>query len=291
MKINQSNYEAYFLDYIEGNLDSHHERELNQFLDQNPHLKQELESFAPVTLTPEDVVYENKAALKRSANIINLHRRFYYYAAAAVIAALMIFSVARFGFEADTTTPTPSGEGIATVDSSKIQQNNQESQKQNTVEQPEGDEPKEVIKENNNNNQPKKQGDAKEPARKWQPVKLNPDAIAEGNAPEKQAEQKREQENIPQPLDTKELVNLDSNNPNPSLPDQELIPVNDVAHNNPVDQRQTSKFQNLVNVGAGLGLLPEGLATNDKKPSFPTIENVTIELPSGANKILEFIKK
>ena len=51
-KINTHNYEAYFLDYTEGNLNESQIRELKKFLNVNPKLKEELHDFQP----PLDIV-------------------------------------------------------------------------------------------------------------------------------------------------------------------------------------------------------------------------------------------
>ena len=52
-KITQHNYEAFFLDYIEGNLSKDLNAELKAFLVQNPDLALELEEFENVSLEPE----------------------------------------------------------------------------------------------------------------------------------------------------------------------------------------------------------------------------------------------
>ena len=44
-EINRDNYEAYFLDSLEGSLTKEEQLALNQFLEQNPDLKEELEDF------------------------------------------------------------------------------------------------------------------------------------------------------------------------------------------------------------------------------------------------------
>lgn len=49
-KINIHNYEAYFLDFVEGNLTESQLVELNHFLEENPDLKSELEAFEIVEL-------------------------------------------------------------------------------------------------------------------------------------------------------------------------------------------------------------------------------------------------
>ncbi|MBN2175878.1 MAG: hypothetical protein JW731_17240 [Bacteroidales bacterium] len=75
MKINRENYEAYFLDYLEKNLPPELVAELMVFLEQNPDLKSELESFDNIRLEPEEAVrFEGKKVLlkkylKRTENI------------------------------------------------------------------------------------------------------------------------------------------------------------------------------------------------------------------------------
>lgn len=64
-KINKHNYEAYFLDYLEGNLSAEEKNDLFVFLEKNPELKNELDlDLAEVSLDPSAVVFENKATLK-----------------------------------------------------------------------------------------------------------------------------------------------------------------------------------------------------------------------------------
>lgn len=68
MKIGLHNYEAFFLDHIEGNLDAAQERELFAFLEEHPELKAELDSYDPDSyrevLEPESI-FENKPSLKK----------------------------------------------------------------------------------------------------------------------------------------------------------------------------------------------------------------------------------
>ncbi|MCZ4408766.1 hypothetical protein O3Q51_08105 [Cryomorphaceae bacterium 1068] len=52
-KITRHNYEAFFLDYLEGNLSEELNTELQAFLSQNPDLASELEEFENVSLEPE----------------------------------------------------------------------------------------------------------------------------------------------------------------------------------------------------------------------------------------------
>jgi len=69
MEINLHNYEAFFLDHKEGNLDVRQEKELFAFLEMHPELKAELDSFDLDSyrdvLEPE-ALFENKASLKKN---------------------------------------------------------------------------------------------------------------------------------------------------------------------------------------------------------------------------------
>ncbi|MGM0612949.1 MAG: hypothetical protein ACQESM_05535 [Bacteroidota bacterium] len=67
MKINRNNYEAYMIDYLDGNLTSAQVDELMLFLDENPDIKAEAEGL-DMTVNPVDEqspVYDEKAALKQ----------------------------------------------------------------------------------------------------------------------------------------------------------------------------------------------------------------------------------
>ncbi len=66
MKITTHNYEIYFIDYFDGNLPKSKEQELYTFLEKNPLLKEEFESFEEIRLTPEnDEFFTEKIKLKR----------------------------------------------------------------------------------------------------------------------------------------------------------------------------------------------------------------------------------
>jgi hypothetical protein len=73
MSISEYNYEAYFLDYHEGKLDAEASRELMDFLERHPELKQEFESFEAVSLNDadEEIKFDNKESLKKSVDGIN----------------------------------------------------------------------------------------------------------------------------------------------------------------------------------------------------------------------------
>lgn len=72
MDIHLHNYEAYFLDYHEGNLSLDSIKELMEFLSLHPELREEFESFEPVTLQDvEEIAYQEKDALKKQNTGIN----------------------------------------------------------------------------------------------------------------------------------------------------------------------------------------------------------------------------
>ncbi|MDP4187279.1 MAG: hypothetical protein Q8910_02085 [Bacteroidota bacterium] len=66
MDINRFNYETFFIDYLDGKLNSDQTNELLSFLEQNTDLKEELENFQKITLEPDTVFYESKEKLKRT---------------------------------------------------------------------------------------------------------------------------------------------------------------------------------------------------------------------------------
>ena len=64
-KIDLNNYEAYFLDYMEGNLSAEEKFDLFAFLELHPELKEEFEAdFADLALIPEEITFDAKASLK-----------------------------------------------------------------------------------------------------------------------------------------------------------------------------------------------------------------------------------
>src|SRR6185312_12732825 len=72
MSISQYNYEAYFLDYYEGRLDAHATQELMDFIARHPELKEEFESYEPVSLTSkEEIKFDFKDSLKKPVTYIN----------------------------------------------------------------------------------------------------------------------------------------------------------------------------------------------------------------------------
>jgi len=60
MEINKNNYEAYFLDYLEGNLNENLVNDFIEFLQQNPYLKEELSLLESVSIEPENIPFNKK---------------------------------------------------------------------------------------------------------------------------------------------------------------------------------------------------------------------------------------
>jgi hypothetical protein len=63
MKINQNNYEAYLLDYLEGHIDADTKKDLEIFLQQNPSIKTTLDQFESISIVPDIVKYPSKSDL------------------------------------------------------------------------------------------------------------------------------------------------------------------------------------------------------------------------------------
>ena len=63
MKINRNNYEAFFIDYLEGNLDEKMVDDFIEFLQQNPDLKEELSLFETVSVEQEEITFNKKELL------------------------------------------------------------------------------------------------------------------------------------------------------------------------------------------------------------------------------------
>lgn len=66
MKITRENYEIYFLDYLEGNLDESLVDEFIDFLRENSDLKAELEMVAPLKMELEHIVFRGKGKLYKN---------------------------------------------------------------------------------------------------------------------------------------------------------------------------------------------------------------------------------
>ncbi len=69
MEINKNNYEAFFLDYYDGNLPAEQVAVLLLFVEQHPELKEEFESFENITLEDlPSIGFDNKSSLKKEIN-------------------------------------------------------------------------------------------------------------------------------------------------------------------------------------------------------------------------------
>lgn len=94
--INKSNYEAFALDYLEGNLSATDRQAMEDFLAKHPAIAEEVTMLAEmITVVPdESIVFENKAALLKQeagARVVAMHRRTWFRM--AVAAAAMLFLV------------------------------------------------------------------------------------------------------------------------------------------------------------------------------------------------------
>ena len=68
-KIDLNNYEAYFLDFMEGTLSAEEKHDLFAFLELHPELKDEMEDdFGVLELMPERVLFDGKESLKIDEN-------------------------------------------------------------------------------------------------------------------------------------------------------------------------------------------------------------------------------
>jgi hypothetical protein len=70
MNINKDNYEAYFLDYFEGNLTPAEIDELLVFIEQHPEIKSEFEGFEMFSISPDNsIVFKDKHSLKKNGTV------------------------------------------------------------------------------------------------------------------------------------------------------------------------------------------------------------------------------
>jgi len=63
MMINRDNYEIYFIDYLEGNLEESLVNDFIEFLQNNPDLKEELSHFDAVSIEPDEISFNKKNKL------------------------------------------------------------------------------------------------------------------------------------------------------------------------------------------------------------------------------------
>jgi hypothetical protein len=75
MKINRSNYEAFFLDFHEGNLSEVEKREVIAFVEANPDVKEEFESFNFIFIEKsKDLKFPGKENLKKNSINVNNYK-------------------------------------------------------------------------------------------------------------------------------------------------------------------------------------------------------------------------
>ena len=63
MKINQHNYEHYFLMYIDNELSATERAEVSDFIMQHPNYANKLQELQQIKLSPDNIIYENKFSL------------------------------------------------------------------------------------------------------------------------------------------------------------------------------------------------------------------------------------
>ena len=68
MKITRENYEVFFIDYLDGTLGPSGKAALNDFLDNNPDLRNELDEFEGLLLDPDETEYSWKKELKKETS-------------------------------------------------------------------------------------------------------------------------------------------------------------------------------------------------------------------------------
>jgi hypothetical protein len=78
-RINKHNYEAYLLDFSEGNLNSELQVELELFLMQHPELDIDLTDLLPVSLANDSIPFSEKNKLKRSESDLISETQFISY--------------------------------------------------------------------------------------------------------------------------------------------------------------------------------------------------------------------
>ena len=67
MNINRSNYEIYFLDYLDGNLPDDQVDDFLDFLKNNPDLHEELKAVSSIKIPADDAVFRHKESLLKNA--------------------------------------------------------------------------------------------------------------------------------------------------------------------------------------------------------------------------------
>lgn len=78
-KINRHNYESFFLDYLEGNLTAEKEKELIDFIETNPDLKDELNGWEDIKVASADqdqINFPGKSSLKKTDSVFPMENPF-----------------------------------------------------------------------------------------------------------------------------------------------------------------------------------------------------------------------
>ena len=92
MNINRNNYEAYFISYIENELNNTQRKAVEDFVAMNPDLKNELELFGATKLeADEKIIFADKESLlqKNSTKIIAWKWNINVWASAAILLLLL----------------------------------------------------------------------------------------------------------------------------------------------------------------------------------------------------------
>jgi hypothetical protein len=66
MQIDRSNYEIWFIDWLDGNLNSYQDEQLKLFLNHNQDLKEEFDDLTEVNLVSPGILFQHKEYLKKS---------------------------------------------------------------------------------------------------------------------------------------------------------------------------------------------------------------------------------
>jgi hypothetical protein len=109
--INKYNYEIWFLDFKEGNLGEHDKQMVLSFIREHPELKPEFDSFNPVYLQPEEVVYPHKGSLKRTVPFFVLYGPTFRKLGVAVSVLLLILFSFLIGMNINADRVKQNGNG------------------------------------------------------------------------------------------------------------------------------------------------------------------------------------
>ncbi|MCF8303222.1 MAG: hypothetical protein K9I94_08110 [Bacteroidales bacterium] len=112
-RINESNYDEYFVAYLEGDLDYSQERNIRLFLEKNPALQKAFETYENTRLEPDyEIVYPDKRKLKKPV-VVSIRKKLYWAASAA--AAILLMLGFWFTYNPGYDTSTGAQQQIATA--------------------------------------------------------------------------------------------------------------------------------------------------------------------------------